>query len=459
MPKTSAAQTPTRGSAAQEAWRQGIDTLLSFAVQCTPREPTAKGQARWGYSIRATSIHVSDLFARGYYSRDGLDLEDFIDVQSVGFGAVDQQDAAIGALLDRIFEVEIPRFVRPPVDTPYRKSQTIRVSRFFHITEEKDVDLSLPDSMVARYRPLPRSQTRPEGAKPTSRRLIRPRACEELAHRGARSKETIKAVREAFSEKSSGEQSVTLLRSRDQLDMSSDPGALVYEGELFVPRPGWYMVAVNGPDGTIQDAVCVNATAHTVDLWAEMVVSGGPLVYAPNGSRAQVYLRPRLGATWYLRNHWLGFGFSLGYGYTAYEGSRGDWTDLEVSQQEQLQWQRHALLLAPHVEARSRATVSPVEFRARLGVALNAGLVNISQVDPNLVEFRLRNDDDIVLDVDTDINLDLGIGVPLGPVQAHLLGMASLSAVDDSLLRSATSVTQDANLFIGFGLGISGGRR
>ncbi|MEM7153369.1 MAG: hypothetical protein AAF799_11045 [Myxococcota bacterium] len=448
------------GSAAQEAWRQGIDTLLSFAVQCTPGEPSGKDQGRWAYSIRATSIHVSDLFARGYYSRDGLDLEDFIDVQSVGFGGVDQQDAALGALLDRIFEVQSPRIVRPPVDTHYRRSQPIRVSRVFEAPEEKDVDLSTPDSIVARFRPIARDRWTWNEVRRGARREVRPRACEELAHRGARSKEAIDAVRETFAEPSNKENTLTLMRSRDRLDISSDPGALVYEGELFPPRPGWYMVVVGDTDEEgVEDAVCVNATAHNLDLWGEMIISGGPLAYAPNGSRALLYLRPRLGATWYLPNHWLGFGFSLGYGRTIYSGTRGDWVDLDVSQQENLQWIRNALLLAPHVEARSRATKLPVELRARLGVAINSGLVDISRVDPALVEFRLGNDEDIVLDLDTDVNLDLGIGVPLGPVMLNIMGVASLSAVDDSLLRSATSVTQDANVYVGFGLGISGGRQ
>src|SRR5262249_2311473 len=39
------------GSAAREAWRQGIDTLLSLAVQCTPRGQTESGDPQFSYSI------------------------------------------------------------------------------------------------------------------------------------------------------------------------------------------------------------------------------------------------------------------------------------------------------------------------------------------------------------------------------------------------------------------------
>lgn len=457
------------GSAAQEAWRQGIDTLLSFAVQCTPRGEGPRGETRWAYSIRGTAIQVSELFARGYYSRDGIDLEDFIDVESVGFGAADEQDAAIGALLDRVFEVPTARFTHAPVEAPYQQRRSLRISTYVGSGEAV---ASADETRTIHYKPFARlgrgkpvgEPERPTEGPPTPDQVERPRLCEALVYRGARSKEVVAQAAERFEKlpstrKDEDGRSLVLRRSRDEIDVSSNPRALVYQGDVLPPRPGWYLVTVEGSDGEIEDAVCIHATAHSIDLWADLMVSGGPLAFFPEDSRSDVYVRPRLGMTRYFRQRWLGLGGSVAYGYTRYTGTRADWTDLEVSQQDRLQWQRHALLIGPHVEFRSRSTRLPVEPRARFGVIGDAGLQAIGGVSPDLVDFRAGNVEDVVLDFDLDLNLELGIGVPLGRIQLMQMVTLTYAGVDDSLRRTATTVTQDANLYVGFGLGIAGGRR
>ncbi|MCA9704844.1 MAG: hypothetical protein KDK70_03210 [Myxococcales bacterium] len=457
------------GSAAQEAWRQGIDTLLSFALQCTPRGKGKDGEPQWAYSIRATSIQVSDLFARGYYGREGIDLEDFIDVESVGFTAADQQDASLGALLDRVFAVDTPRFTPPPVDVHYRRSQALRISRYF----AAGADANVPEEVTIGYkafhrvgRPLTRAERqarrqRRGGGPPIPGQSERPRLCERLVHRGARPPDAIAAARDAYAVLPADEQKLVLQRSRDELDMTSNPRAAVHEGELRPPRPGWYLITIKGDDGgEIEDAVCVHATANAVDLWGEVVNSGGPLVFAPNGARTQIFVRPRFGATWYAPGSWFGGGVNLGYGFRDHVGTRADWKDLGVSVEPLLRWRRHSLMLvSPHVEARSRATVIPVEFRGRFGAALDAGIVDIRDVDDSLVEFRRNNAIDTLIDFDLDLDLDLIIGAPVGPIQLQGIVRLTYAAVDDSWARSATNVTQDSAFYVGFGLGVSGGRR
>jgi hypothetical protein len=461
------------GSAAQEAWRQGIDTLLSFTVQCTPRSRTKGDEPQWAYSIRATSIHVSGLFARGYYGREGLDLEDFIGVESVGFDAAEQQDAAIGALLDRTFGVLVPRFVHPLAHVPYRRPQTLRVAGWFDGLpdegegegEGKDPaedDGGVPETIEVRYKAFDEVGRR---LFDFDRRRVpghedRPRPCEGLVSRGARTPEAMKTAQAAYAELPGKERAVVLERSRDDVDASSDPRATVHEGELFVPRPGWYLVKVDADDdGRLDDAVCIDATSHAIDPWVDFAPSGGPLAFARNGSRARFYLRGRVGLTRYLRGGWLGGGVSLGYGFTDYAGTRADWKDLDVAVKDPLRWRRHAILLSPHIEARSRATVLPMEFRARLGPAFDTGVVDLARVDPDLSEFRVGSDEDVILDLDVDANLDLSMGVPAGPVQLELLLMLSYVAIDDTFVRTATTVVEDANLYLGFGMMISGGRR
>jgi hypothetical protein len=443
------------GSAAREAWRQGIDTLLSLAVQCTPRGQTKSGEPQWSYSIRATSIHVSELFARGYHGRDGLDLEDFIAVDSVGFDAAEQQDASIGTLLDRVFEVQTPRFGRPLAFAPYRQLQTLRVSRYY--SPETGGPRSVPEVIELRYKPFDEPGRRPFKDLGARHQGFddRPRPCEGLVHRGARPPEP---MREAYPRLRGKERTLELQRSHDDVDTSSGSAA-VYEGKLLPPRPGWYLVTVDGDDdGKLDDAVCIDATARALEIWADLATSGGPLAFAKNGSRALLYLRPRIGWTRYLRGGWLGGGLGLGYGFTDYAGTRADWTDLDVAQGDRQRWQRHALLVSPYVEARSRTTVMPMEFRARFGPALDSGLVSLRQVDDELIDFRAGFEDDVILDFDLDLNLDLSVGAPLGPVHLDVLAMLSYVGVDDSFARSATTVVQDSNFYLGFGFMISGGR-
>lgn len=450
------------GSAAREAWRQGIDTLLSFAVQCTPRGQTKSGEPQWSYSIRATSIHVSELFARGYHGRDGLDLEDFIAVDSVGFDTAEQQDASIGTLLDRVFQEEAPRFARPLPFAPYRQLQTLRVSRYYSSPERPAAPGAtgsaspVPEAITLRYKPFEEPGRHPfRGLRARQAFDDRPRPCEGLVHRGARPPD---AMKKAYPELPGKERELVLPRSHDDVDTSSGSSA-VYEGKLSPPRPGWYLVTVDGEEGKLYDAVCIHATAPSLELWADLASSGGPLAFAKNGSRAMLYLRPRVGWTRYLRGGWLGGGLGFGYAFTDYAGTRADWTDLDVATQDRQRWRRHALQVSPYVEARSRATVLPMEFRARFGPALDSALVDLRRVDDDLVDFRAGFEDDAILDFDLDLNLDLSVGAPLGPVQLEVLAMLAYVGVDDSFARSATTVVEDSNFYLGFGLMLSGGRR
>ncbi|MCX4247182.1 hypothetical protein [Paraliomyxa miuraensis] len=449
------------GTAAQEAWRQGIDTLLSFTMQCMPHGSNADGEPQWSYSIRATSIHVSGLFARGYYGRDGLDLEDFINVESVGFDTVEQQDAAIGALLDRTFGVTTPRFVPPPDHEPYRRPLTLRLSGW---SDDPPGAAAEPgnETIELRYKSLygVGEHLVDVQARRVPGSADRPAPCEMLVARGARLPEATAAAASTYESLPTKERRVVFERSRDDEDVSSDPRATVHKGEIYLPRPGWYLVTTDADqDGELDDAVCVDATSHSIDVWADLAPSGGPLAFASNGSRIRLYTRARVGMTRYFRGGWLGTGVSLGYGFTDYVGPRADWKDLDVASREEQQWRRHALLLSPHLEFRSRTRALPVEFRARLGPAIDTAMVDARRVDYALVEFRAGNDENAILDIDVDANLELSMGVPVGRIQIDIMTMLSHLAVDDSLVRSATTVVEDANMVLGFGLMISGGVR
>lgn len=457
------------GSAAQEAWRQGIDTLLSFTVQCSPRGESEDGKPQWVYSIRATSIGVSGLFGRGYYGRGQLDLTEFIDVQSVGFRDPRQQDAAVGVLLDRVFDVDTPRFMNPPESSYYRDEQVVRVGGYY---PGKQVPPETLDIAFRAFNPLSKNERRRDAAMSGPQGFVdplkpgnpRPQVCDALVHRGARTEDGLAKAAGDYESLLAKERGASLQRGRGELDASADADAAVYEGPLKLPRPGWYLVVVKDGEEVV-DAVCVHSSLARRpalprrEIWGDISFSGRPLAFATNGSRLQFRLQPELGVTWYVRRGWLGGGLAIGYAFSDFGGTRGDWRDLDVSVQEQQRWQRHALLVGPHVEVRTRRGRSPIDLWARFSPMSDGGFLKLAGVDDELIEFRGGNADDVVLDLDLDLSLQLGVSIPLGPINLRGFGAVTYLGVDDSLRRSATSVTEDGNLIFGLGLGVSGGPR
>lgn len=460
------------GSAAQEAWRQGIDTLLSFAVQCTERGTDDQGRPQWAYSIRATSIGVSGLFARGYYGRDGLDLKEFIGVHSVAFDDARLQDAAVGTLLDRVFSEPTARLANPTEPTSYRYPPVIRLSRYFEGEGGPAETLKVVQTRIVGRRYCDATTEDDPACRGPARVLRpgdpRPRVCEGLVHRGARSAQAIEQAGRVYAalvdepaadKPGNGARVVTLQRSRGEYDVGDDPHAAAYEGPLELRGPGWYLVVVRDEQGEVTDASCVQATVDRRDVWGDISMSGRPVALAPNGSRLQFLLRPRFGVTWYGRPAWFGGGASIGYSFVGYQGARGDWRDLEVSVQQRQRWLRHSIVVGPHGEVRSRFPRSPVQLWSRLHVALDVGIVDVGRVDEALVQFRGGSSEDVVLDLDVGLGVQAGIGVPLGPVELRGFVFGDFRAIDDALSRSATSVTQDGNLVLGFGFGVGGGSR
>ena len=91
-----------------------------------------------------------------------------------------------------------------------------------------------------------------------------------------------------------------------------------------------------------------------------------------------------------------------------------------------------------------------------MGVVADAVLEAPASVDAHALAASLEQ---LAGELMVDLDLELSVGAPLGPVQLQGILMLSYLAVDDSWPRSATNVTEDAGFLVGFGLGISGGRR
>ncbi len=466
------------GTAAKEAWRQGIDTLLSFELQCSPREPArsrpsapplpGRDTSEWSYSLKATRIDVRSLFARGYHGRESLDLERFIHVESIGFESSRIQEPVLTVLLDRVFAVVGVRFISAASSVPYRASLMVRAGVYFDETEGAH-SWGIPLAVVS---------LGPTAGVTWSQKLVveddggrrairtqRPQICEQLASRGGLDAATRAELDRLLGAKSSGVV-VGLRESSRAIDQSTNPAAAVYEGVFRAPRPGWYLLALSK-----EEAICVHATADPRELWGDIAITGGPLMFGLNktfetGTAAKLYLRSRFGATWYnARARWIGYGLFGGFAFTDYRGARSDWSDLGgtaggtgSASDEQRLWRRFSLLLGPMLEFRSRATAAEIEFRARVSPAVNLGVVDLTRIPAEAADFRRRNVNDGVLDVDFDVFVDLGMSAPVGRVELGGAIMLGYTGIDDRLALSSTTAFADANLFVGVGLFLGGAR-
>ncbi|MCA9714178.1 MAG: hypothetical protein KC468_05785 [Myxococcales bacterium] len=455
------------GTAAKEAWRQGIDTLLSFELQCSPQgggdgssEPVdARAAAsRWSYSLKATKIDVRTLFARGYHGRESLDLERFIHVDSIGFDSPRVRDPILVTLLDRVFDVvgEL-RFIFEQREVSYRTPITIRAGMVIDPSSPPP-QLDPDDVLSQRREGLRLSVVSSSEFGPFDRVFCQPR----------------EDTRAELPESSS---KLWLGRSARPSDSSASPNAAVYEGVFKAPRPGWYLLVLDSDgDGANgwprRNWICVHATAEPREVWGDLAISGGPFMGAFNdalgdtGTAARFYLRGRVGATWYPRRaRWFGAGLHGGFSLTDYQGTRSDWSDLggtgsgTGTEADELRlWRRFSLLAGPMLEFRTRATRPELEFRARLAPAFNVGVVDLSRIPETAGQFRRGNTGNGVLDPDLDLFLDLAVTGITGAVEVGGTIMIGYTGVEDRLRLTGTTAFQDANLFIGIGLLLGGAR-
>ncbi|MCA9658080.1 MAG: hypothetical protein KC486_07035, partial [Myxococcales bacterium] len=112
------------GSAAKEAWRQGIDVLLSFDLQCVRR-----GDG-WAYRLMATRVALSSMFSRGRYSGRALDLSSFIETVTEEFRAVDHLPIALASAIDRSLATPYLRILLDSPAHPARSGAELLVQHY-----------------------------------------------------------------------------------------------------------------------------------------------------------------------------------------------------------------------------------------------------------------------------------------------------------------------------------------
>lgn len=421
--------------AANEAWRQGIDVLLSFELRCSQVD---RG---WRYLIETKALSLGSLFGRGYGGADGLDLRGLIEVESEELVIPERYRQAMEMTIDRLLGIDYVRLMHYQVAAPYQQTPEIRVARH----DGRCDDASCP----------------PRRLLVTARRIAasgRPAVCAQLEQHAARSPTVVQAAQRAYAAAAGRELTLELTPDASGGD---DARAAVMRTRLAAWSPGWYLVLVRWADAeAAADALCVELTTATQELWFDAAMSGRGLHVLPRGSPEELYLRTRVGYTRYLRPS-LGIGSFLGYAYTRYSltDGRPTWSDLESLDMSALRWQRHALLLGGLAEYRSRLRPLPFDVRLRAAPTLSVGILDESGI-PHELKQLLGEDSGRADHVDVDFNLhfDVGISYPLGRVTINNLLQIGFNALEDGLTRAKDGIRANGGMFLGFGLGIGGAR-
>lgn len=417
------------GSAAKEAWRQGIDVLLSFDLQCVRREDA------WVYRLTATRVALSSMFSRGRHGGGSLDLGSFIESSAEEFQALERLPVALASVIDRSLAVPYLRLLFDAASVPFRRGAALTVQR--HAGDAAPVD---KHAVVVRARRLNLSSARPE-------------LCRRLEQTLTAEPTLLAEAERAFATGRGAPIDLPL-----QPDRAAADGRLLARSDRAHLRghpPGWYLVVARWADDDVpRAAACVELTASGREVWADLALSVGAMHLAPSPAPDQLYARTRIGYTHYLRPI-VGLGVFAGHGYTHYEWQDGRpaWQDLGVQDNAALVWQRHALLVGGIVELRTRVARLPFDLRLRAAPTLSVGFLRHGQVPPGMTEFLAR---DNRLDVDLDLHFDAAIGYDIGPVAVQHLLLLGLHAVNDAILHTPNRIDANGGFFIGLGLGLGG---
>ena len=417
------------GSAAKEAWRQGIDVLLSFDLQCVRRDDA------WVYRLTATRVALSSMFSRGRHGGGSLDLGSFIESSAEEFRALERLPVALASVIDRSLAVPYLRLLFDRASVPFRRGAALTVQR--HAGDTAPVD---ERSVVVRARRLTLDSARPE-------------LCRRLEQTLTAEPALLAEAEQAFRAGRGAPVDLPL-----QPDRAATGGRLLARSDrahLSGRPPGWYLVVARwAGDDVPRAAACIELTAAAREVWADLTLSIGAMHLAPSPAPDQLYARTRLGYTHYLRPI-VGLGVFAGHGYTHYEWQDGRpaWQDLGVKDNAALVWQRHALLVGGVVELRTRVARLPFDLRLRAAPTLSVGFLRHGRIPPGMTEFLARDER---LDVDLDLHFDAAIGYDVGRVAVQHLLLFGLHAVNDSILRTPNRIDDNGGFFLGIGIGIGG---
>lgn len=431
------------GTAAKEAWRQGIDVLLSFDLQCVRREDA------WVYRLTATRIALSSMFSRGRYGGGSLDLGSFIETSVEEFRMIERLSVALAGVIDRSLAVPYMRVLADATTVAYRRGVALLVQSH---APDRDLDAcaAAPEVSGANCR----ERTVVVRARRLTLASLRPELCRRIEQTIAPDPALLQEAQRAFDAGRGAPLELSL--QADSAEGIGHRSARSDRAHLRGQVPGWYLVLARWEgDATPRAAACVELMAPPREIWADLAVSFGSLHVYPNPGSEQLYARTRVGYTHYVRPV-VGVGVFAGYGYSqhAWPGGRPAWQDLAASDSGPLTWQRHGLLLGGVIEARTRVARLPFDLRLRAAPTLNAAFLRFGRIPPQFIQFLGNASDEF--DVDVDLHVDAVVGYNIGRVALQHILLLGIHALDDSLLRAPNTLSDDGAFFIGIGFGIGG---
>ncbi len=427
------------GTVAKEAWRQGIDELVTFELRCD-----ADGNE---YTLAGSVIGVREVFTRDR-GLQGLDLQDLLRVESVRVRGPLQLASAVASLLDRLFDRDFIRFREGPPEIPYRQRAHLELLAYSRLEGRRG---GLPE--VSAYR-LDQSQS---GV---------PAVCQALARRFD---DTALMAAQAAASALAGHRPVRVLVRRSEELADANAHTTGATASFRARQPGTYLVVARWPGaartGPVVAATCVRFAVPDTEFWGSVMFA--PDLTTRNGVREYqaTHLRVHLGKTWYRPLPWLGFGVFGAYTFTNVVDREGQpaWQDLHADQtlsRKRAQWFRHGLMLGPQIEARSRRATLPVELRARMSAGLGVAILNVREINEAFTEFRtpeMLNANNLRVAPVLDVLLELGVGYNAGPMAiVHTLMAGALSVNDMMTASGAATVRNGSSLVFGLGLTLGG---
>lgn len=429
------------GTAAKEAWRQGLDVLLSFDLQCLRR-----GDA-WTYRLTATRVALGSMFRRGRYSGQSLELRSFVKPVTEEFHAAERLPVALVSVIDRSLGRAYVRLLADRTARPYRGGAPLTLQRYpgppraATCVDEADATCqaaSAGRSAVVRARRLTLGGARPD-------------LCRQLEQTHTPAPELLAAADRAFAAGRGAPIDLPVRR-----DAGGDLLAYTDQTRLRGALPGWYLLLAKWADDEApRSAVCVELVAPRREIWTDVTMS---LRLAPQARPDRLYARARAGYMHYLRPV-VGLGIVVGYAHTTYGWADGRpaWLDLGAVDTRALEWKRNALLLGGSVELRAPFPRLPFELRLRATPTLSLGLLQLDKIPPGLTQFRGGGKGN--LDVDLDVHFDAIVGYDLGKITMQHILLLGLHAINDPLRRNPIDVRENGGFFIGLGLGLGFGGR
>lgn len=436
----------TVATVAKEAWRQGIDELVSLELRCG---------GDGSLSLQGSAISVREVFGRDRGEVAGLDLKQLLRVQTLRFRSEAQLESSVDGVLDQLLGRSYLRIREGATTFPYRARARVELAAF----GRTEVD---GRPQLAAFR-LAEEFRKPPGE------------CQAL--RGRDRQIALAAVDMRLGGAGAPRPVPVSIARRDseltEHDAAASRGASAtqLEGSFAASGPGTYLVVARwvdakGEPGPAIDASCVRFDVPERELWGSVMFAPDLTMLTPIREYRAHLLRVQLGHTWYRRRRWIGLGVAGGYTYTRYASEAGlpSWQDFEVGGSasiEPIEWRRHGVVAGPIVEARTRRGSIPVEFRARLAVSGGVAIVDVSKVVA-FSDFATASSfgpSNLRVRPTIDSTLELGLSYPAGPLSiGHMITLGTTGLQDMFSGPRAVTAVGGAAMYAGLGLILGGAR-